>query len=67
MIYFWGNFEHARKLLCAPNYIPNMLGKSRFNRRLHRLDPVFIELFYFWSNIWKNINIDIRLKLNYFQ
>ena len=56
MFYFGGNFELARKLLCTPNYIPNMLSKSRFNRRLHRLGPVFNEIFYCLSHIWKDLN-----------
>jgi len=56
MFYFGGNFELARKLLCTPNYIPNMLSKSRFNRRLHRLGPVFNEIFYCLSHIWKGLN-----------
>jgi hypothetical protein len=56
-LYFGGNFEHARKLLCTPNnYIPNMLSKSRFNRRLHRLPVVFTQLFYFFAPIWKSLN-----------
>ena len=58
MIYFGGNFEHSRKLLCSSYYIPNMLSKSRFNRRLHRLEPVFNEIFYFLSSIWKDLNIN---------
>ena len=37
-LYFGGNFEKARALLAAPQYIPAMLGKSRFNRRLHRIE-----------------------------
>jgi hypothetical protein len=35
--FFSGNFENARKFLKEHNYIPNMLSKSRFNRRLHAL------------------------------
>jgi len=35
-----------------------MLSKSRFNRRWHRLAPVFNELFYFLSRIWKKLNLD---------
>jgi len=58
MIYFGGNFEHARKLLCSPYYIPNMYRGSRFNRRLHRLDAVFNEIFYFLSSVWKDLNIN---------
>ncbi len=34
---FRGNFEYARKHLLEEGYIPGMLSKSRFNRRLHRI------------------------------
>ena len=34
---FSGNFESARRFLGEHGYIPNMLSKSRLNRRLHML------------------------------
>src|ERR671930_1765646 len=37
-LYFGGNLERARGLLAQPTYIPRMLSKSRFNRRLHALE-----------------------------
>lgn len=37
--FFCGNLEHARRLFCAPPYIPGMLSRSRLNRRRHRLAP----------------------------
>lgn len=36
-IQFFGNFEKARIALKNERYIPNMLSKSQFNRRLHRI------------------------------
>jgi len=33
--FFCGNFENARRFLAEHGYIPNMLSKSRLNRRLH--------------------------------
>jgi hypothetical protein len=43
-LYFGGNFERARLLLASPHYIPAMLSKSQFNRRLHALrDLLMIE------------------------
>ncbi len=36
MLYFHGNFERSRMFLKEMGYIPEMLSKSRFNRRLHR-------------------------------
>ena len=36
-LFFGANFETARDFLQTHGYIPNMLSKSRFNRRLHRI------------------------------
>ena len=44
-LFFGANFETARNFLETHGYIPNMLSKSRFNRRLHRIKPLFITLF----------------------
>lgn len=35
-LYFAGHQDHARVLLHEQGYIPMMLSKSRFNRRLHQ-------------------------------
>ena len=51
-----GNFEPARKWLQAEGYIPNMLGKSRFNRRLHRIQNLFLVLFRLLGETWKDLN-----------
>jgi len=40
--FFSGNFENARCFLSEHGYIPNMLSKSRLNRRLHMLGPELI-------------------------
>ena len=37
MLYFKGNFCMASRFLYDGTYIPNMLAKSRFNRRLHNI------------------------------
>ena len=42
---FRGNHESARTMLKQYGYMPNMLSKSRFSRRLHRLQGLFIILF----------------------
>ena len=42
---FRGNHESARTRLKQYGYIPNMLSKSRFSRRLHRLQGLFVLLF----------------------
>jgi len=40
MLYFSGNFERSLIFLKEMGYIPKMLSKSRFNRRLHRIKPM---------------------------
>ena len=42
---FGGNQQMARRLLKEQGYIPNMLSKARFNRRLHQIAPMFQTLF----------------------
>ncbi len=37
MLYFRGNFRLASQYLYEHGYIPNMVSRSRFNRRLHRI------------------------------
>jgi len=56
VLYHAGNFELARKHLKAEGYIPNMLGKSRFNRRLHRLQDLILTLFRVLGETWKELN-----------
>ena len=36
-LFFGGHFKTAYDFLKTHHYIPNMLSKSRFNRRLHRI------------------------------
>ena len=55
-LYHGGNFELARKLLQAEGYIPNMLGKNRFNHRLHRIQNLFLVLFRLLGETWKDLN-----------
>jgi hypothetical protein len=53
---FRGNFELSRKYLKEVGYIPNMLSKSRFNRRLHRLADLFLTMFGMLGETWKELN-----------
>lgn len=52
MLYFAGNFETARDFLHSHGYIPAMLSKSHFNRRLHRLADLFLLLFRRLADSW---------------
>jgi Transposase DDE domain len=56
MLYFKGNFRLASQYLCEHRYIPNMLSRSRFNRRLHRIADLFLTLFLRLGEHWKSLN-----------
>jgi len=55
-LYFGGNFEAARVLLEEQGYIPHMLSKSRFNRRLHAIADYVESLFGLLGEVWKDLN-----------
>lgn len=57
-IYCGGNFEKARELLDVPNLIPQMLSRSRFNRRLHRLEPLLGILLQSLGKYWADLNTE---------
>ncbi len=56
VLYFKGNFCMASRFLYNGGYIPNMLSKSRFNRRLHRIAELFLTLFLRLGETWKKLN-----------
>ena len=65
VLYFGGNFAHARRLLHEPKWMPVMLSKSRFSRRLYRVEHQFLVLFHLLAEAWKAKNkamIFARLK-----
>jgi hypothetical protein len=53
MLNYGGNYAKARKELGCRQYIPHMLGKSRFSRRLNRLGHLFVPLFAILAEVWK--------------
>ena len=57
-LHFRGNWEQARKLLSSDRYIPTMLGKSRFNRRLHAIGELFLTVFQVLGEVFKQLNTD---------
>jgi len=57
-LHFHGNFELARYCLKEQRYIPAMLSKSRFNRRLHRLATLFLVLFDWLGQTWQELNVN---------
>ena len=58
MLFFRGNFEAVRALLYAPWYMLHMLSRSRLNRRLHRLNDLFLSLFELLGHTWKHLNTE---------
>ncbi|KAA0266905.1 MAG: IS982 family transposase [Chloroflexi bacterium] len=56
MLYYKGNFCLASQYLYEQGYIPNMLSRSRFNRRLHRIADLFLTLFLRLGETWKQLN-----------
>jgi len=65
-LYFGGNYSHARKMLHSQGYIPQMLTKSRFSRRLHRIKPYFLAVFKILAEYWKTMNADLRFSIDTF-
>ncbi len=55
-LYFGGNLERARRLLASPTYIPRMLSKSRFNRRLHAIEGLLSYLFQVLGEVFSQLN-----------
>jgi len=58
MLYHCGNFEKARKAMSEPQYIPKMLSRSRFNRRLHGIESMLLVLFEALGQAWKHLNTE---------
>ncbi len=56
MLYFKGNFRLTSQFLYEYGYMPQMLSRSRFNRRLHRIDDLFLTLFLQLGEHWKQLN-----------
>jgi transposase len=57
--FYQGNQEYARLFLKEHAYIPNMLSKSRFNRRLHAIaDTLWQALFSLLAAIHKQTNTE---------
>lgn len=56
MLYFRGNFRQSSQFLYEYGYMPHMLSRSRFNRRLHRVADLFISLFAQLGAHWQQLN-----------
>lgn len=58
MLFFKGNYTDSRLLLNDSRYMPNVLSKSQFSRRLHRVKGRFLQLFGLLGEQWKALNAD---------
>src|SRR5437660_10511324 len=58
-LFFRGNHESARDMLKQHGYIPHMVSKIRFSRRLHRIKAIFIVLFDLLAQTWKTLNTEL--------
>ncbi|MEJ2629271.1 MAG: IS982 family transposase [bacterium] len=55
--YFHGNIDHAINFVISTRLSPKMLSKSRFNRRIHSIFELIIDLFSNTAEIIKKLNI----------
>lgn len=63
---FYGNHNSAIKFVKQYGFIPNMLDKSRFNRRLHKIGGLLYELFEIISNYFKDICCELQYIIDSF-
>ena len=57
-LFFGGNMERSRIFLQEQGYIPQMLEKSRFNRRQHKIAGLFLAVFNLLGEVWKQWNCE---------
>jgi hypothetical protein len=55
-LHFHGNFVKAGEMLSEHGYLPMMLSRSRFSRRLHRVRRMFLTLFAVLGEHFKALN-----------
>jgi len=56
--YFSGNIEKSLSFVKSTGLMPNMLSKSRFNRRMHAVADTFSFLFFHVGRAIKELNTD---------
>ena len=65
-VFFRGNLEAARVYLQAEHWIPNMLSRSRLNRRLHRIRELLLTLVGILGETWKTLNTEAIYSIDSF-
>ena len=65
-IYFSGHHEKAMSFMGSTGMIKHMLSKSRFNRRLHLIRELVVDLFFQLSALIKKLNISSEYSIDSF-
>jgi hypothetical protein len=63
---FYGNHYSAVKFMKQYGFIPEMLDKSRFNRRLHKIGHLLYELFEIVSSYFKDLCCEMHYIIDWF-
>jgi hypothetical protein len=63
---FYGNHSSAIKFMKQYGFIPEMLDKSRFNRRLHKIGSLLYELFEMVSSYFKDFCCEMHYIIDSF-
>jgi hypothetical protein len=64
--YFGGNIEKSLCFVRSTGLMPHMLGKSRFNRRLHKIGELLSELFFYVGQAVKDMNLQTTYSIDSF-
>lgn len=65
-IYFSGHQEKAMSFMRSTGMVTHMLSKSRFNRRLHQIRELIVDLFFQLSSLIKELNISSEYSIDSF-
>lgn len=63
---FYGNHNSAIKFMKQYGFVPNMLDKSRFNRRLHKVGSLLYKLFEIVSSYFKDFCCEMQYIIDSF-
>ncbi|MFV0396835.1 MAG: transposase [Bacteroidales bacterium] len=64
--YFGGNIETSLCFVRSTGLMPDILGKSRFNRRLHNIGEFLSELFFYTGQAIKHMNLQTTYSIDSF-
>lgn len=65
-LFFGGHYEHARRFMQQYGYVPQMLDKSRFCRRMHKVHGLIYDLFMQVGFFFKEITCEKEYILDSF-